>query len=153
MGCGQQFFVCGSSDTITLTNGVGTVTTTTDIADGGSGVTMGYISGLATGADGFMAAGGAANKMVLVEAISPVVVLPSSPQVMGIDVSGTTLSVSATNGTAGGSWTLLQSTNLALSLSQWQTNLTGNFDGNGHMSTNITNTATNHQQFYMLKVQ
>jgi hypothetical protein len=145
----------GSSDTITLTNGVGMVATTTDNADGGSGVTMGYVSGLATGTDGFMANCGAANKIVLVEAIfsPPIVTIPpSSPQIMGIGVSGTTLSVSVTNGTAGGSWTLLQSTGLGLPLSQWQTNCAGAFDGNGNLSTNIVNTATNGQQFYILKV-
>ncbi len=127
--------------------------TTTDAADGGSGVTMGYVSGLATGTDGFMATCGAANKMVLVEAIfSPTVIPPSPPQIMGIGVSGATLSVSVTNGTAGGSWTLLQSPDLTLPLSQWQTNCAGAFDGNGNLSTNIVNTATNGQQFYILKV-
>jgi hypothetical protein len=143
-----------NSDTIALTNGGGTVATTTDTADGGSGVTMGYVSGLATGTDGFMAAGGVANKMVLVEAIfSPpaAIIPPSSPQIVGISVSGATLSVSATNGAAGGSWTLLQSTVLTLPLSQWQTNCAGAFDGNGNLSTNIVNTATNGQQFYILK--
>jgi hypothetical protein len=78
---------------------------------------------------------------------------PSSPHITGILVSGTSLSISATNGTAGGLWMLLQSTNLALPLNQWPTNLTGNFDGNGNLSTNIVNTATNSQQFYILKVQ
>jgi len=146
----------GSFDTITLTNGGGMVITTTDTADGGSGVTMGYISGLATGTNGFMAVGGVANKMVLVEAIfSPPVatIPPSSPQITGIGLAGTTLSISATNGTAGGSWTLLQSTDLMLPLSQWETNLTGDFDDSGNLSTNITNAATNRQEFYILKVQ
>jgi hypothetical protein len=143
----------GSSDIITLTNGGGSVVATTDIADGGSGVTMGYVTGFATGTDGFKAVGGAANKMALVEAIfSPTVIPQSSPQIMGIGVSGATLSVSATNGSAGGSWTLLQSTGLTLPLSQWQTNCAGTFDGHGNLSTNIVNTATNGQQFYILKV-
>ena len=77
----------------------------------------------------------------------------SSPQITDISLSGTTLSLSATNGTADGSWTLLQSTDLALPLSQWQTNCAGTFDGTGNLSTNIVNTATNGQQFYILKVQ
>jgi hypothetical protein len=72
---------------------------------------------------------------------------------MSINLSGTTLSISATNGTVGGSWILLQSSDLTLPLSQWQTNLTGNFDGSGNLSTNIVNTATNRQEFYILKVQ
>jgi hypothetical protein len=78
---------------------------------------------------------------------------PSMPHITHIGLSGTSLSLSATNGTAGGSWELLQSTNVALSLSQWQTNLMGNFDGSGNLSTNIVNTATNRQKFYILKVQ
>jgi hypothetical protein len=142
----------GSSDAVMLTNGVGVLNTTTDTSDGGSGVTMGYISGLATGTDGFLATCGAANKIVLVEAIFSPIIPPLSPQIMDIGLTGTTLSISATNGTAGGSWTLLQSTNLALPLSQWQTNCAGTFDGNGNLSTNIVNTATNGRQFYILKV-
>jgi hypothetical protein len=78
---------------------------------------------------------------------------PSTPHVTHIGLNGTTLAISATNGTAGGSWILLQSTNVALPLSQWQTNITGNFDGGGNLSTNIANTATNLQEFYILKVQ
>jgi alpha-D-xyloside xylohydrolase len=78
---------------------------------------------------------------------------PSSPQITTIGLNGTGLSLSATNGTPGGSWALLQSTNVALPLSQWQTNLTGNFDGSGNLSTNILNAATNLQEFYILKVQ
>jgi hypothetical protein len=78
---------------------------------------------------------------------------PSSPHITGIHVSGTALSISATNGKAGGLWILLQSTNVTLPLIQWQTNLTGNFDGGGNLSTNIVNTATNRQEFYIFKVQ
>ncbi len=77
----------------------------------------------------------------------------STPHIIGISVSGTTLSLSATNGTASGPWTLLQSTNVAVPLNQWQTNTAGNFDGNGNVSTVIPNTATNGQEFYILKVQ
>jgi hypothetical protein len=78
---------------------------------------------------------------------------PSTPRITHISLSGTALSLSATNGTPGGPWTLLQSTNVALPLSQWQTNRAGSFDGSGNLSTNIVNTATNRQEFYILKVQ
>jgi hypothetical protein len=81
------------------------------------------------------------------------IVPPSSPHITGIHVIGTGLSLSATNGTPGGLWILLQSTNVALPLSQWQTNTAGNFDGSGNLSTNLVNTATNLQEFYILKVQ
>jgi autotransporter-associated beta strand protein len=66
-------------------------------------------------------------------------------------VSGTTLSLSATNGSPGGAWTLLQSTNVALPLNQWETHCTGTYDGNGNLSTNILNATTNKQQFYILQ--
>jgi hypothetical protein len=79
--------------------------------------------------------------------------LSPSPQITSISLSGTALSISATNGLPGGLWTILQSTNVALPLNQWQTNLTGNFDGSGNLSTNIANAATNLQEFYILKVQ
>jgi|ERR1017187_4319282 hypothetical protein len=75
------------------------------------------------------------------------------PHITSIRLSGTSLSISATNGSTGGSWTLLQSTNLALPLSQWQTTCAGNFDGNGNLSTNIANTTTNGREFYILKAQ
>ena len=74
-----------------------------------------------------------------------------TPHFTGISLSGTTLNISATNGVASGAWALLQSTNVALPLSQWQTNRTGMFDNSGDLSTNIANTATNKQEFYILK--
>jgi hypothetical protein len=78
---------------------------------------------------------------------------PSSPHITNIGVSGTTLSLSAANGAAGGPWMLLQTADLTLPLSQWLTNSTGAFDSGGNLSTNILNTATNRQEFYILKVQ
>jgi hypothetical protein len=79
---------------------------------------------------------------------------PLSPQISSIQVSGGGgLTLSATNGTPGGSWVLLQGTNVALPLNQWQTNAMGTFDGSGNLSTNLPNTTTNLQQFYILKVQ
>jgi len=77
----------------------------------------------------------------------------SSPHITAISLLGTTLSISATNGSAGGSWVLLESTNLTIPLSQWQTNVAGSFNGSGNLSTNIPGTATNGREFYILKVQ
>ncbi len=78
---------------------------------------------------------------------------PSSPRFTIVGLSGNQLSFAATNGTPGNSWVLLQSTNLDLPLSQWQTNVTGTFDSNGNLSTNLINTATDLQKFYILEVQ
>ncbi len=69
----------------------------------------------------------------------------------GVSISGRMLGLVVTNGTPGGSWTLLQSTNLAQPISQWQTNCTGTYDGSGNLSTNIANIVTNRMGFYLLK--
>ncbi len=75
----------------------------------------------------------------------------SRPRFSAINVSGTTLSFTVTNGTPGGVWTLLQSTDLTLPVSQWETNCTGLYDVNGQLTTNLLNTATNRIGFYLLK--
>jgi predicted alpha-1,6-mannanase (GH76 family) len=86
-------------------------------------------------------------------AIKVGVVPPLSPHLLGIPMSGAGgLTLSATNGTPGGAWVLLQSTNVALPLNQWQTNATGTFDGSGNLSINLLNIATNSPGFYILKV-
>jgi len=75
------------------------------------------------------------------------------PHIIGVGLSGTTLFLSATNGAPGGPWTLLQSTNVSVPLNNWQTNSVGNFDGSGNVSANFPGTATNGQEFYILKMQ
>jgi len=75
----------------------------------------------------------------------------STNHLNGITISGTSLSISATNGPANGGWTLLQSTNIALPFAQWDTNRTGTFDGSGNLTTNIANVVTNTGLFYLLK--
>jgi fibronectin-binding autotransporter adhesin len=69
----------------------------------------------------------------------------------GINVSGTTLTLTATNGPAGGTFVLLETTNLTVPVSQWTAVLTNTFDGSGNLnlSTNIVN-PSNAQEFYML---
>jgi hypothetical protein len=78
-------------------------------------------------------------------------VLPGqAPQFTSISVNGTALTLKAVNGTAGGQFVLLCSTNVN---GPWTAKLTGNYDGNGNLNlttTNIINPAVP-QQFYMLK--
>jgi autotransporter-associated beta strand protein len=73
------------------------------------------------------------------------------PRITSIRVSGTTLTLSATNGQSGGRFVLLGTTNVALPLSQWTPVLTNTFDGSGNLnlSTNIINPAVP-QRFYLL---
>jgi hypothetical protein len=117
---------------------------------------FGYISGLSGGSDTF------AYSWPLPPSQNPTANAfvgaifapqPSPPDITGISLKSSTLAISATNGRPGGAWILLQTTNLALPLSQWQRTLTGNFDGSGNVSSNIANIATNRQEFYILMVQ
>jgi hypothetical protein len=78
-------------------------------------------------------------------------VVSGLPHFTGISVSGRTLTLNAANGTPGGQYALLGSTNLALNL--WTTILTGTFDSSGSLNliaTNLINPAVQ-QEFYMLK--
>jgi hypothetical protein len=71
------------------------------------------------------------------------------PHFTGISVSGTAVTLNATNGTSGGQYTLLGSTNVA---GPWTAILTNSFDGSGNLNLFITNSnPAVHQQFYMLK--
>lgn len=81
----------------------------------------------------------------------PTTILPPPPDISAFTLNGTTLTIVASNGVPDGSWTLLQSTDAALPFIQWQTNITGSFDGSGNMSNNIPDTVTNSQEFYILK--
>jgi len=70
------------------------------------------------------------------------VVPPSTPpKITGISISGATLTFSATNGQAGGTFTLLETTNLQLPVSQWTPVFTNMFNGSGNinLSTNVVN--------------
>lgn len=79
---------------------------------------------------------------------------PSSPTITSVAVSGTTLSLTATNGPANGSYVLLESANLTLPPAQWIPVLTNSFDGNGdiNLSTNVIS-SSNPQEFYILQAQ
>ena len=78
-------------------------------------------------------------------------VTPPTPHITAIHLSGTTFTITATNGADNGPFVLLESTNVALPLSQWSPVLTNTFDsgGNLNLSTNIIN-PNNGQQFYIL---
>ena len=73
------------------------------------------------------------------------------PRITHISQSGTTLTISGTNGAPNGQYELLGSTNVAKPLNQWTPLLTNNFDVNGiiNLSTNIVNPALP-REFYIL---
>jgi hypothetical protein len=74
------------------------------------------------------------------------------PHITGMKTNGKTLTMTATNGTPGGQFTLVSNTNLSLPLNQWKPILTNNFDNNGSLSlsTNIINLNTP-LEFYFLQ--
>lgn len=82
------------------------------------------------------------------------VVSTAGPKITGIAVSGTTLTINATNGPASTSYVLLESTNLLVPVSHWTPVLTNSFNSGGGftLSTNIVN-ANNRAEFYILQIQ
>src|SRR6266481_1660182 len=80
--------------------------------------------------------------------------LVPAPTITGFAVSGSTLTLTATNGPSNGAFVLLGSANLRLPLAQWTPVLTNSFDENGriNLSTNVVN-PSNPQEFYILRTQ
>ena len=74
-----------------------------------------------------------------------------APAINRWSVSEGNLILLGTNGFAGGSYSVLTSTNVALPLSSWTTNTSGVFDGSGAFSNAIPINATEPARFYRLK--
>ncbi|HEX3623811.1 MAG TPA: hypothetical protein VH280_00140 [Verrucomicrobiae bacterium] len=74
------------------------------------------------------------------------------PRVTNIALSGTTLTLTGTNGIAGERYELLSSTNPTLPFNQWVPVLTNNLESNGNF--NITNTVdlSVPEDFYLIKI-
>ena len=77
---------------------------------------------------------------------------PKVPVITSVAVNGTTLTITATNGPANGTFALLQSASVTQSRLSWTPILTNSFDGSGNlnMSTNVVNPA-NPGEFYILR--
>ncbi|HWX22629.1 MAG TPA: hypothetical protein VN578_22225 [Candidatus Binatia bacterium] len=77
-----------------------------------------------------------------------------TPVITRVAVRGTTLTITATNGPANGTFVLLESANVTLPLTQWTPVLTNSFNGNGglNLSTNVVN-PSNPREFYILRTQ
>jgi autotransporter-associated beta strand protein len=121
------------------------------VANGGSGSVTGTVPAVTITGNG-IAPGQVASLSINNDALY-LVVSPPIPQITGFSVNGTNLTIAATDGPAGGTYTLLQSTNLLLPLNQWTPVLTNDFDNYGDLdlSTNIINPA-NPAMFYILQV-
>jgi len=88
----------------------------------------------------------------LTNGVLKVAAVTQSPRIGDISISGANVVVSGTNGTRGGAFYLLASTNVALPLANWQIVATNLFNGNtGFMFTNAPNPNAP-QMFYLLKL-
>jgi hypothetical protein len=81
-----------------------------------------------------------------------VVAGPSQPRINSVVVSGGSLILSGTNGTAGGSYSVLTTTNLATPLTNWTALFTNTFDGTGAFSVTNPVSAGTPQRFYNIKL-
>ena len=100
--------------------------------------------GGAVGATSLAISGGALN---LVVASGPAPAF----KITSFGINGKTLTLSAINGTDGGNYTLLETTNVTLPLSQWTPVYTNSLDGSGNLnvSTNVVTPGTK-QEYYIL---
>jgi hypothetical protein len=80
--------------------------------------------------------------------------VPSSPKITSFSVTGTNVNMSGTNGPPNGSYHVIGSTNISLSLSLWTNVTSSSFDNNGNFSLTITNAVLPGvtRQFYSLEV-
>jgi hypothetical protein len=78
-------------------------------------------------------------------------VIAANPIITRFSITGGNIIISGTNNTgAGGSYSLLTSTNVALPLTNWTLLTTGTFDGSGNFA--VTNAASGNRSFYILRV-
>jgi hypothetical protein len=77
---------------------------------------------------------------------------PSAARFASVSISGSTLTFSATNGPDNGTFTLVESTNLLLPISQWTPVFTNSFNSSGdvNLSTNVVS-SQNPIEFYLLE--
>jgi hypothetical protein len=73
------------------------------------------------------------------------------PAISRVALSGGNIIYNATNGNAGGSYTVLSCTNVALPLAAWTTNTSGVFDSNGACSNSISLNSGEPARFYRLR--
>lgn len=77
---------------------------------------------------------------------------PAAPPGFSVlSLTGTTLTIHGTNGTAGQQFVLIGSTNVAAPLTSWAPLLTNSFDGSGNFNVSIS--ATNQVEFLQLRTQ
>jgi fibronectin-binding autotransporter adhesin len=118
-------------------------------ATGAGGAVAGTLPSVTVTGGGII--GGATASLQIIGGALNLVVTPPTPTITAINMSGTTLNITAINGADGGQFILLGSTNLLLPLNQWTPVLTNVFSpiGNLTLSTNIINPGIPYE-FYIL---
>jgi hypothetical protein len=76
----------------------------------------------------------------------------SQPVINSIVLSGGNLILSGTNGTAGGNYSVLTTTNVATPLTNWTALVTNSFNGSGAFSVTNPISGGTPQQFYLIKL-
>ncbi|HEY4416715.1 MAG TPA: autotransporter-associated beta strand repeat-containing protein [Verrucomicrobiae bacterium] len=120
------------------------------VAANTAGLVAGALPPVAVGGSGVVA-GSVTSLQIINSELYLVVASSQLPVITSIGIHGVTLNLMATNGAQNGTYILLQSTNIALPLSQWTPVLTNSFDSSGslNLSTNIVTSGAT-QQFYII---
>lgn len=168
-GSGTLSFSVPGFPALLVTNGAMTLSSsgTVKINNTGSALPAGMyplIEGAAAGRQGYLFGSSPSSVVVTGNGIAPgataslkmegnaleLVVTLSVPRISAILLNGSELTLETTNGPFGGQFVLLESTNIALPLSQWTPVLTNEFDMNGGASFSTLVNRSNAEQFYIL---
>ena len=133
----------GNGTYVLATNFVGFTTngSLTYVAHGGA---------LGSGGSGRVSVAGQ-NLVLTISGVTNASAGPVQPAFASVTLSGTSLTLTASNGTPNSVWTLLQSTNLTVPASQWRTNRTGTYNASGWLITNFVRPTTDPIEFFILK--
>jgi autotransporter-associated beta strand protein len=142
-----------SSSTVLMINNTGPALgpgVYTIISTNIGGVVNGTLPSSFTVNGGGITTGAAASLSINSGVLNLVVTVPT-PHITGVNLNGTTLTITATNGADGGRFVLMGSTNLLLPLNEWTPILTNNFNGSGNLDlvTNVIN-PNNPLEFFFL---
>ncbi len=100
---------------------------------------------------GGLVAGATASIQVVGGGVNLVVSVPTPPHITSVSLTGTSLMISATNGTPNGPYRLMATTNLTIPEINWTPVMTGSYDVNGNVSLTFTINPSTPQQFFSLQ--
>ena len=80
------------------------------------------------------------------------VISTAPPLITSTVITGGNITISGTNGTAGGAFSVYSSTNLTVPRASWTLETSGTFGAGGGFSVNISVSSTTPAKFYLLKL-